>query len=114
MAPGAPYRAMVADDSAVNRGLLTRLLESDPSIAVAASVPNGEIALRTLSRDDDRNVVRLSQDPPENYCLPSADPMFRSSPRFLAPDCCRAPSQWRVSAPPYCRSAKSHPTFASS
>ncbi len=52
MAPGAPYRVMVVDDSAVIRGLLTRLLESDPSIAVAASVPNGEIALRTLARED--------------------------------------------------------------
>ena len=52
MAPGAPYRVMVVDDSAVIRALSTRLLESDPSIAVAASVPNGEIALRTLSRAD--------------------------------------------------------------
>jgi chemotaxis response regulator CheB len=76
---------MVADDSAVIRGLLTRLLESDPSIAVAASVPNGEVALRTLSREDDRNVIRLSQGPPENYCRPSADPMFRSLSKVLGP-----------------------------
>jgi two-component system chemotaxis response regulator CheB len=43
---------MVVDDSAVIRGLLTRSLESDPSIAVVASVPNGEVALKTLSRED--------------------------------------------------------------
>ncbi len=36
---------MVVDDSAVIRGLLTRILESDPAISVVASVQNGEVAL---------------------------------------------------------------------
>jgi two-component system chemotaxis response regulator CheB len=43
---------MVVDDSAVIRGLLTRVLESEPSIAVVASVSNGEHALRTLGRQE--------------------------------------------------------------
>lgn len=43
---------MVVDDSAVIRGLLTRTLESDPVISVVASVPNGEVALRTLDREE--------------------------------------------------------------
>lgn len=50
--PGDPYRVMVVDDSAVIRGLLTRSLEEDPSIKVVASVGNGEIAIKTLDRQD--------------------------------------------------------------
>ena len=47
-----PYRVMVVDDSAVIRGLLSRALESDPTISVVASVGNGEHALRTIERQD--------------------------------------------------------------
>src|SRR3546814_14249804 len=49
---GDPYRVMVVDDSAVIRGLLTRALEQDPTIKVAASVGNGEAALKALDRHD--------------------------------------------------------------
>lgn len=49
---GDPYRVMVVDDSAVIRGLLTRALENDPVIRVAASVGNGEAALKALERHD--------------------------------------------------------------
>ncbi len=45
-----PYKVMIVDDSAVIRGLLTRALESDPQISIAASVQNGQIALSTLER----------------------------------------------------------------
>ncbi len=54
---GPPIRVMVVDDSAVVRGLTTRLLESDSSIAVVASVPNGEMALKALAREDIEVVV---------------------------------------------------------
>jgi len=37
---------LVVDDSAVIRGMITRIIESDPYIKVIASAPNGEIALR--------------------------------------------------------------------
>jgi two-component system chemotaxis response regulator CheB len=43
---------MVVDDSAVIRGLLTKTLESDPEIKVAATVGNGQIAVDTLRRTD--------------------------------------------------------------
>ncbi|MFD2207985.1 protein-glutamate methylesterase/protein-glutamine glutaminase [Kiloniella antarctica] len=46
------YRIMVVDDSAVIRGLLTRILESDPSVTVVESVPNGEIAIKRLAIHD--------------------------------------------------------------
>ncbi len=45
-----PYKVMIVDDSAVIRGLLTRALESDPKISIAASVQNGKIALSSLER----------------------------------------------------------------
>ncbi len=54
---GSPVRVMVVDDSAVVRGLTTRLLESDPAIAVVASVANGEMALKALAREDIEVVV---------------------------------------------------------
>jgi len=44
-------RVMVVDDSAVIRGLLSRVLESDSRIRIVASVSNGEIALASLSRE---------------------------------------------------------------
>ena len=43
---------MVVDDSAVVRGLITRMLESDPGIRVVSSVGNGELAVRSLARED--------------------------------------------------------------
>lgn len=47
-----PIRVMVVDDSAVIRGLITKILESDPSIAVVATAGNGELAVNNLSRCD--------------------------------------------------------------
>ncbi len=47
-----PYRVMVVDDSAVVRGLLSRILEEDPGIIVIASVGNGQMALNSLDRYD--------------------------------------------------------------
>lgn len=47
---GQPFRVMIVDDSAVVRGLVTRFLEQDASIHVAASVGNGQRALDALSR----------------------------------------------------------------
>ena len=54
---GDPYRVMVVDDSAVIRGLLTRALEKDPTIKVVASVGNGEVAIKTLGRQDIEVIV---------------------------------------------------------
>lgn len=47
-----PFRVMVVDDSAVIRGLLTRILESDPSIDVVTTAANGEQALRLMPQFD--------------------------------------------------------------
>ncbi len=45
-----PVRVMVVDDSAVVRGLITRMLEEDPGFSVVASVGNGQMALSALER----------------------------------------------------------------
>ena len=57
VAQGEPYRVMVVDDSAVVRGLVTRMLESDSGIAVVASVGNGHAALQALERHDIEVIV---------------------------------------------------------
>ena len=43
-----PIRVMVVDDSAVIRGLFTRVLESSNDIRVVASVGDGALALKAL------------------------------------------------------------------
>jgi len=41
---------MVVDDSAVIRGLITRMLEADSDVSVTASVGNGQLAVNQLTR----------------------------------------------------------------
>lgn len=48
---GNAIRVMVVDDSAVIRGLITRMLESDPDVNVIASVGNGQLAVNQLTRN---------------------------------------------------------------
>ncbi|MBK8174172.1 MAG: chemotaxis response regulator protein-glutamate methylesterase [Rhodospirillales bacterium] len=55
---------MVADDSAVVRGLITRMLESDPEVCVVASVSNGSLAVERLSRSRDMDVIVLDIEMP--------------------------------------------------
>jgi two-component system chemotaxis response regulator CheB len=31
-----------------------------------------------LAEEEGRKIIRLNQDPPENFCRPAVDPMFRS------------------------------------
>jgi two-component system chemotaxis response regulator CheB len=44
----SPVRVMLCDDSAVIRGALARILESDPEIAVIAKVENGKLAVEQI------------------------------------------------------------------
>lgn len=59
-----PVRVMVADDSAVVRGLIIRMLESDPAINVVASVANGALAVERLARARDIEVIVLDIEMP--------------------------------------------------
>lgn len=59
-----PCRVMVADDSAVVRGLIIGMLRTDPQIEVVASVPNGAVAVDRLARTRDIEVVVLDIEMP--------------------------------------------------
>ena len=61
--PRTPIRVLVADDSAVVRGLVSRWL-GEAGIEVVATASNGRIALDALSRHDP-DVVLLDIDMPE-------------------------------------------------
>ncbi len=45
---GTNIRVMLVDDSAVIRGLIKRMIDSEPDIDVVASVSNGELAVKRL------------------------------------------------------------------
>ena len=60
----APLRVMLADDSAVVRGLINRMLTSDSGITVVASVSDGAQAVRQLQRDRSIDVVVLDVEMP--------------------------------------------------
>lgn len=64
MATDGPYRVMLVDDSAVVRGLVTRWMQEDPEIEVAASVGNGAVAVREIARTD-IEVIVLDVEMPE-------------------------------------------------
>lgn len=69
---------MLVDDSAVVRGLVTRILDEEPSVAVVASVGNGQMALSALERQD-VDVVLLDIE------MPVMDGMT-ALPKLLAAD----------------------------
>lgn len=52
-----PIRVMLVDDSAVVRGLITRMIEAESGIDVVASVGNGQLAVSGLARADADVVV---------------------------------------------------------
>jgi two-component system chemotaxis response regulator CheB len=52
-----PYRVMVVDDSAVVRGIVTKMLEEDKAIQVVSSVGNGQMAVNALDRYDVEVIV---------------------------------------------------------
>ncbi|MGY9015509.1 MAG: hypothetical protein ACKVG9_09555 [Rhodospirillales bacterium] len=45
-----PIQAMVVDDAAIVRRLISRMLNKDPDITVVASVANGQMAVDSLAR----------------------------------------------------------------
>lgn len=49
-APASPVRVIVADDSAIARGLIVQFLEADPGIRVVGRAAHGEAALMELDR----------------------------------------------------------------
>jgi two-component system chemotaxis response regulator CheB len=64
IATADPIRVMVVDDSVVVRGLVSRWIEEEPGLAVAASLRNGRDAVDHLDRVDP-DVVILDIEMPE-------------------------------------------------
>lgn len=74
---------MVVDDSAVIRGLITRMLESDPDISVVASVGNGQLAVNHLDRHPKEvDVVILDIEMPVMDGLTALPLMLKSDPNI--------------------------------
>jgi two-component system chemotaxis response regulator CheB len=57
-------RVMVADDSAVVRGLITRMINSETDTSVVESVANGRLAVRAFAQRSDIDVVILDIEMP--------------------------------------------------
>jgi two-component system, chemotaxis family, protein-glutamate methylesterase/glutaminase len=63
-AESPPIRVMIVDDSAVIRGLETRILEADKDIEVVASVSDGLRAVKTVEADGTIEVIVLDIEMP--------------------------------------------------
>ena len=60
----SPIRVMVVDDSAVIRGVIRRILETDNDLEIVASLANGRQAVDELRRRGDVDVVVLDVEMP--------------------------------------------------
>jgi two-component system, chemotaxis family, protein-glutamate methylesterase/glutaminase len=64
IAPASKIRVMVVDDSVVIRGLIGRVIDAEPDMEIAASAPNGRVALELL-RHREIDVLLLDIEMPE-------------------------------------------------
>ena len=71
---------MVVDDSAVIRGFITRLLESDPDYRVVATAANGELAVKAVARHD-VDVVVLDIEMPVMDGLTALPLILKANPK---------------------------------
>ena len=76
----ARYQVMVVDDSAVIRGLITRMLEADPDFKVVTTAANGEIAVRAVARYD-IDVVILDIEMPVMDGLTALPLILKANPK---------------------------------
>jgi two-component system chemotaxis response regulator CheB len=74
---------MIVDDSAVIRGLFTRVLESSSDIRVVASVGDGALALRALERQRDVDVVLLDIEMPNMDGLTALPKLIKAKPGLV-------------------------------
>lgn len=74
-----PIRVMVVDDSAVIRGMTSRILEPHSEISVVATVSNGEQAVRRVAKKD-IDVVILDVEMPVMDGLTALPLMLKEDP----------------------------------
>jgi two-component system, chemotaxis family, protein-glutamate methylesterase/glutaminase len=77
--PADAARVMICDDSAVIRGAVARMLESEPSVRVVARVANGRQALEALKRQP-IDVVVLDIEMPEMDGMQALPLLLRADP----------------------------------
>ena len=77
---GDPIRVMVVDDSAVVRGLITRIVDAEPDLKVVASVGNGERAVNHVVRERDVDVVILDVEMPVMDGLTALPKLMQADP----------------------------------
>lgn len=78
---GDKIRVMVVDDSAVIRGFIVKILQSDPTIEVVASSPNGQSAVNTV-KDVDPDVVTLDIEMPVMDGLAAIPELLKQKPNL--------------------------------
>jgi len=76
----APIGVMIVDDSAVIRGLVTRILEAEDDISVVASVGDGARAVKAVQADSDIEVVILDIEMPVMDGLTALPRMLEANP----------------------------------
>ena len=77
-----PIRVMIVDDSAVIRGLFTRVLESSSDIRVVASVGDGALALKAIERQD-VDLVLLDIEMPNMDGLTALPKLIHAKPGLI-------------------------------
>jgi two-component system chemotaxis response regulator CheB len=78
--PAGAIRVMVVDDSLVIRGLIARMLETDPAIKVVTTVANGDLAVKEVKRQP-IDVVVLDIEMPVMDGLTALPLILAASPR---------------------------------
>lgn len=74
-----PITIMVVDDSAVIRGLFTRILENEPDFRVVTSAANGRLTVQKL-REQPVDIIVLDLDMPVMDGLTALPVLLESSP----------------------------------
>jgi two-component system, chemotaxis family, protein-glutamate methylesterase/glutaminase len=75
-----PFRVMIVDDSAVIRGLETRILEADKDIEVVASVSDGSRAVKAVELDPTIEVIVLDIEMPVMDGLTALPKLIQAQP----------------------------------
>lgn len=71
---------MLVDDSAVVRGILSKILESDPSIKIIESAQNGEAAVHALQRGIKPDIILLDIEMPKMDGITALPLLLKESP----------------------------------
>lgn len=79
-ASSSTIKVMLADDSAVIRGALSRILEVDPDIEIIDSVANGEVAVRSATKHQP-DVMLLDIEMPVMDGLTALPEIMKASPK---------------------------------